>query len=186
MSHQMRRDNREKGTNWKILTVHPFYCIGIFVLFVFSTLSRNGLAIAWFHPQFWAIMYQFYYVEYIMEDEHSPPKSNHKEESNLYKATMLWWLLSTPAYFSLMKRRASGCDFSQRADSGGDTSSTEQFKVIFQDFSLTSDLFMTFYRVVLYARMVFLLLLYTLATTSIVTQSQICKLFSSPLWYYML
>ena len=56
------------------------------------------------------------------------------------------------------------------------TSSTEQFIVIFQDFSLTSDLFMTFYRVVLYARMVFLLLLYTLTTTSIVTQSHICKL----------
>ena len=42
-----------------------------------------------------------------------------------------------------------------------------------KDFSLTSDLFMTFYRVVLYARMVFLLLLYTLTTTSIVTQSHI-------------
>ena len=27
--------------------------------------------------------------QYIMEDELSPPKSNHKEESNLYKATML-------------------------------------------------------------------------------------------------
>ena len=46
----------------------------------------------------------------------------------------------------------------------------------FSILSLTSDLFMTFYRVVLYARMVFLLLLYTLATTSIVTQSHICKL----------
>jgi len=46
----------------------------------------------------------------------------------------------------------------------------------FSILSLTSDLFMTFYRVVLYARMVFLLLLYTLTTTSIVTQSHICKL----------
>lgn len=68
---------------------------------------------------------------------------------------------------------------SPRSYTVSNTSSTEQFIVIFQDFSLTSDLFMTFYRVVLYARMVFLLLLYTLTTTSIVTQSHICKLYSS-------
>ena len=39
---------------------------------------------------------------------------------------------------------------------------------------------MTFYRVVLYARMVFLLLLYTLTTTSIVTQSHIWKFYVLP------
>ena len=47
------------------------------------------------------------------------------------------------------------------------TSSTEQFIVIFQDFSLTSDLFMT-------ASSSALVLVIT--TTSIVTQSHICKL----------
>ena len=46
-------------------------------------------------------------------------------------------------------------------------SSTEQFIVIFQDFSLTSDLFMT-------ASSSALVLVIT--TTSIVTQSHICKL----------
>ena len=50
----------------------------------------------------------------------------------------------------------------------------------FSILSLTSDLFMTFYRVVLYARMVLLLLLYTLTTTSIVTQSLIFHLSSRP------
>ena len=48
-------------------------------------------------------------------------------------------------------------------------------KLNFSILSLTSDLFMTFYRVILYARMVFLLLLYTLATTSVGTQSHIWK-----------
>ena len=45
----------------------------------------------------------------------------HKEESNLNFAPQLGLLtpvmaghLFTPAYFSLMKRKASGCDFSQQ------------------------------------------------------------------------
>ena len=35
--------------------------------------------------------------QYIMEDEPSPPKSNHKEELNLYKAPTLW-LIGRPLF----------------------------------------------------------------------------------------
>ena len=93
--------------NWcirKILThlYLRFNCIGFTDIFVFSFSSLFGLAIAYDPPVLRVIIYQIYYVccwlrqnipfslpQYIMEDELSPPRSNHKEELNLYKATML-------------------------------------------------------------------------------------------------